>query len=347
VSFAEDDNVVKDAQRVADSFLNETSHSVLSLNNPDLATADPEAAADEVTEHWIQAPKSFILACVYFVAAWNAFEGDPEKLDVFLARLAYRRVLSQDDILTRWKSNGKVAMLRKIGRHADSLLMPSILPLLPAHYSILYQICLLIEEVGPDRAERELSTRPGATRDDVIKVRSALRPDDTENQTIPATPALGETGVQVFALRPSARDWRFFANDYVHPNTLDHCLNRPQTADNAGLVAIVPILMLGTFERALMPLLGFGALDKLFLQSRVESPEITDRDVIVVARRGNFRPQPLTDFPAEVGHRDVLTLADLFFPNTTVKSQLFAQQRADGWTTLIGDENWNERPSVR
>jgi hypothetical protein len=346
VNFVDNDNVVKDAQRVADNFLSETSHAALSLNNPELATADPEAAADQVTEHWTNAPKSLIWACVYFVLAWNAFKDDPDKLDAFLARLASRRVLSQDDILTRWKANGKVAMLRKIGRHADSLLMPSILPLLTAYYSIIYQICLMIEDVGFDRAERWLSTRPNATRDEVINGRSAFKGDE-EREPIPSLPAFEDTGAQLFALQLSSKDRRYFANDYVETDALDRGLNRPQTADNAGLVAIVPISMLGTFERALMPLLGFGALDKVFLQSRVESPEITDRDVIVVARRGNFRPQPLNVFPADAGHRDVLTLACLFFPDATVKCQLFAQQRADGWTTLVGDENWNERPSVR
>lgn len=341
-----DNDAVKDAQRVAGSFLNETSHAALSHNNPELATADPEAAADRVTEHWINAPKSLILACVYFVAAWNAFEDYPDKLDAFLARLASTRVLSQDDILTRWKANGKVAMLRKIGRHADLLMLPSILPFLTAYYSIIYQICLMIEDVGFDQTERWLSTRPNATRDEVIRGRAAFK-GDAESEPISAPQSFQDTEVQVFALQLPSKDWRYFANDYVETDALDRCLNRPQSAENAGLVAFVPLPMLGTFERAFMPLLGFGALDKLFLESRVESPEITDRDVIVVARRGNFRPQPLNVFPADAGHRDILALADLFFPDTTVRCQLFARERADGWTTLIGDENWNERPSVR
>jgi hypothetical protein len=344
----DDNDTVKLAERIADSLLDGTSHVAVAAHRAsELAAADPEAAADRVTEHWINAPKFLILACVYFVLAWNAFEKSSEKLDAFLARLAFRRVLSQDDILTRWKANGKVAMLRKIGRHADSLLLPSILPLLPAYYSIIYQICLLIEEVGLDRTERELSTRPGATRDDVIKVRSAHKTVDTDSQPIPPPLPFEDTGAHLFALQLTTRDLRLFLNDYVNSNALDRCLRRPQTAENAGLVAIVPILMLGTFERALMPLLGFGRIEKLFFESNIENPEITDRDVIVAARRGNFRPQPLDAFPADWGHHDVLTLADFFFPDSAVRCQLFAQRRTDGWLTFIDDENWNEKPSIR
>jgi hypothetical protein len=339
------DNVVGDAQRIADDFLNGTSD--VALSHYDLELADPEAAANRVAEHWINAPKSLIFARAYLVAALNTFTNSPEKIDAFLSRLVTGRVLSENDFLARWKANGKLAMLRKIGQHADTLLQPSILCLLPAHYSIVYQICLLIEEVGADRTELELSTRSDLTREDVIKVRAASKPRDTKNEPIPPLPSVEETGAQLFALRLSAGELRLFANEYVEIDTLDRCFRRPQTADNAGLVAVVPILMLGTFERALMPLLGFDAPDKLFLERGVDQPEITNRDVIVVARRGSYRPLPLTAFHADLSLQGVLTLAAMFFPDSTVKCHLFAQKRVEGWLTFIDDENWHERPSVR
>jgi hypothetical protein len=341
-----DNDIAAKGQSGADDFLEGTSHIALSLRNSEFGATDPEAAADRVTEHWINAPKYLILACVYFAAAWNAFEDNPEKLSAFLARLAFRRVLSEDDILTRGKANGKVAMLRKIGRHADSLLLPSILPLLTAYYSIIYQICLMIEDVGFNRAERWLSTRPNATRDEVIKGRAAFE-GDAGSEPIPSLPPFEETGVHVFALQPSSWDLRLLAKDYVQPDALDRGLRRPQTAENAGLVALVPILMLGTFERALMPLLGFGGIDKLYFERHLDQPEITDRNVIIVARRGSFRPRPLDAFPADWNRRDILTLADFFFPDGSVKCHLFAQSRTAGWSTLIGNENWKEPPSVR
>jgi hypothetical protein len=329
-----------------DGYLNGTSlGTTLSLQGVDLATIDPEAAADRVNERWVSAAKFLIWACVYFVAAWNTFANDPGKLQIFLLRLAFQRVLSEDDVLTSWKTNGKVAMLRKIGGHADTLLLPSILRLLPAHYSVIYQICLLIEEAGIHRAEIELSTRPEATRDDVIKVRAALKAGDTHSE--PPLPSVDGSAAQVFALHLGERDLRPFVNDYVQLDALDRGLRRPQPADDAGLVSIVPIRMLGPFERSLMPLLGFSGIDKLFLESGVDHPEITDRNVIVIGKRGHFRAQPLTAFPADLDHHDVLTLAGMFFPESTIRCQLFAQKRTDGWLTFIGDENWNERPSVR
>jgi hypothetical protein len=340
-----ENNAETRCQRIVDRYLDGTIlGATITLQGTDLAT-DPEAAADQVTENWFKAAESLIFSCVYFVAAWKAFENHPEKLEIFLSRLASRRMLSEDDIRTSWKTNGKVAMLRKIGGHADTLLRPSILRLLPAHYSVIYQICLLIEESGVDRAGIELSTLPEATRDDVIKVRAALKARDTESNR--PLSSVDESAAQLFALHLGARDLRTFLNDYVQLDALDRCLRRPQPADNAGLVGIVPILMLGTFERTLMPLLGFGGIDKLFFESSLDHPEITDRDVVVVGKRGNVRMRPLTAFPADSDHHDVLTLAGMFFPESTVRCQLFAQARADGWLTFIGDENWNERPTVR
>ena len=114
--------------------------------------SDAVAAADRVAEHWVNAAKSLVLACACLVGGLNTFAEDPKKLDVFLARLVAKRVFSENDVLARLKANGKLAMLGKIGRNADTLLHPAVLCLLPAHYSIIYQICLLIEEVGRERA---------------------------------------------------------------------------------------------------------------------------------------------------------------------------------------------------
>jgi hypothetical protein len=253
-------------------------------------------------------------------------------------------VLSENDVLARLKANGKLAMLGKIGRNAETLLQPSILRLLPAHYSIMYQICLLIEEVGRERAEAELAGYSDTTREDVIKIRAALKPDHAEREpVVPAT--FDDSAAQLYAVRLTTQGARAFSNDYARFDTLDKCLHRPQPADNAGLVAIVPLRMLGTFERTLMPLLGFSALNGLYLEAPLNQPEITDRDVIVVAKRGSFRSRSLTAFPSDAG--SVLKLAEYFFPDCGVKCQLFADARSDGWLTLISDENWIEKPSVR
>jgi hypothetical protein len=318
-----------------------TSHRTL-----DLTSTDAQVAADRVVEHWINASRSLVLACAYFVAGLSAFERDSAKRDAFLAHLVAKGVFSQNDVLAQLKANGKLAMLMKIGRHAEALLQPNMLRLLPAHYSIIYQICLLIEEVGRESAEGELTGHPDATRDDVIKIRAALKPLDKEREPIAST-ALDDSVAQLFALRLTGPALRPFAEEYPGIDTLHRCLRRPQPADDAGLVALVPIMMLGTFERALMPLLGFDAPDGLFLEKGVDRPDITDRDVIVVAKRGSFRPQPLAAFPPAIDGRELLALAESFFPDCTVKCQPFAKARADGWLTLVDDENLNERPTVR
>jgi hypothetical protein len=342
MSFANND-AVGQAQRHADSLggIDTGPHSDTCPTESDAA-----AAADRVAEYWVNAAKSLVLACVHLVAGLTLFAADPKQLEVFLARLVAKRVFSDNDVLARLKANGKLAMLGKIGRNAEALLLPSVLCLLPAHYSIIYQICLLIEEVGRERAEAELSGHQDTTREDVLKIRAALKaPDAAPEPVAPVT--FDDSAAQLFALRLAAQDVRTFASDYAGIDTLDECLRRPPPADDAGLVALVPIVMLGTFERTLMPLLGFGRADRLYFESAVDQPDVTDRDVIVVAKRGSFQPQPLTAFSSDLGHHDLLTLAEFFFPGCGIKCQLFAQGRSDGWLTLIDDENWNEKPSVR
>ncbi|KRR14924.1 hypothetical protein CQ12_32300 [Bradyrhizobium jicamae] len=306
--------------------------------------SDAVDAADRVADHWVNAAKSLVQACALLVRGLNFFAKDPEKLDVFLARLVAKRVFSENDVLARLKANGKLAMLGKIGRNAETLLQPSVLCLLPAHYSIIYQICLLVEEVGCERAKAELAAYSDIAREDVLKMRAALKaPDTTPEPVAPVT--VDGFAAQLFAVRFTTQSVRSFASDYASIDTLDQCLRRPQPADNAGLVAIVPILALGTFEREFMPLLGFDGPDHLFFGTAPNQPEITDLDVIVVAKRGGFRPELLTAFPSDAG--SVLKLAEFFFPGCDVKCQLFADARASGWSTLIGDENWIEKPSVR
>ncbi|WP_271623745.1 hypothetical protein [Bradyrhizobium sp. CCBAU 11430] len=330
------------ARRLAGRVLASSSDNA-SPHGPALAGMDAEVAADTVAQYWADAAQSLVIACFHLNAGLNSFAEQPEMLNAFLTRLVARRVLSDNDVLARLKTNGKLAMLAKIGRHAETLLQQSLLPLLPAHYSIIYQICLLIEEVGSDRAVDELAKRTEVTRDDVIKVRAAAKPPQgTAHESQPAPQIDGSA--ELFALRLTTQDARFFANEYARSDALDECLRRPPPADDAGFVAIIPILMMGTIERTLMPLMGFGAPQGLFFESPVQQPEITNREVIVVAKRGSFRPRPLLGFTP---CNSVLVLAESFFPNCAVKVQLFAQTRADGWSTLIGDENWTERPTVR
>lgn len=307
------------------------------------ATPDAELAADKVADYWIRAASFMVLGCKHLVAALRSFDKEPEKLGAFLRRLVARGVLSADDVLARLKANGKLAMLLKIGTHADALLQHPFLQLLALKgYSVAYQVCLLIEEIGVERALTELSGHTELTRDDVVKIRAALKPRENPPKESEQEPLDGTA--QLFAMRLSGHDARLFATEYAQSDTLANCLRHPLPADDAGLVAVVPITMLGAFERNLMPILGFGSIERLFIERDLRQPEITHLDVIAVAKRGSFHSRALTEFR---GAEDVLDLAEFFFPGCVAKHRLFADQRANGWTCLIGDENWHEKPTVR
>lgn len=305
---------------------------------------DAIAAADRVVEHFRNAPRSLVLACIDVLLWTDAFADHPEKLGAFFARLVTKRVLSENDVLSRAKKNGKLAMWRKIANNADTLLQPAWLCLLPAHYSIIYQICLLIEEIGSERALAALAGRHDLSREEVITIRAQQKDNDVPSA--PAAPTdLENSATQLFAVHFTELDARYFSPEYATADTLSECLRRPGPADNAGLVVVAPIRFMGAIERAFMPLLGFGSPDSIFLQAARNQPEITDSEIILVARRGNYRHQPLLTFPSK--ETSVLSLAEHFFPDCKVKCQLFAEQPAQGWSTLIGDGNWIEKPSVR
>lgn len=314
--------------------------------NFDVSVTDPKVLADAVIACWQRAPEATIWAGVYLAAALQTLGESGQNLEAFLRYLVSGGVLSENDALGRLRAHGKLSMLRKIGQHADSLLQPSILRRLPAYYSIIYQFCLLIEDVGADRAKVELSTLQEVSREDLIKRRAELKVREAESGTV-SPPPLDYERVQLFALDyPSARDQRFFSNEYVGLDTLARCFRRPDPADGAGLVGVIPIRLLGLFERTLMPLLGFRSINKFLLESGVDYPDITDRNVIAVAERGDFPSQPLTAFPSAQGLEDVLTIADRLFPHAARKCNLFARKRTEGWLSFVGDENWNEMPSL-
>ena len=341
-----DDVALQPAQRISNDIQPEMSVRPLSQHNFNSLETDPEATADQIVELWRGSAKSLVMACFYLLSGLKTFADVAEKRDAFLRRLVTKRMFSENDVLARAKKNGKISMLKTIGEHAEALLEPSLLCLLSAHYSTIYQICLLIEDVGVERAQRELAKHYDYGRDDVVKMRAELTKPLAV--PIPISPAsFNDSAAQLFALQLLTDNIRIFANDYPSLETLNECLRRPPPADNAGLVALVPLAGLGIFERTLMPLLGFGKADRLYFGSAVDQPDVTDRSVIIVAKRGNFHAQSMTEFLSDPAHHEILTLAGFFFPGCDVKCQLFAEARADGWSTLIGDENWNEKPSVR
>jgi hypothetical protein len=236
-----DTNVLADAQRIADGLPpKEDDLKAPTHDASDIDLTDAEAAADRVAEHWTNAARSLILACALLVGSLNSFADVREKLETFLSRLVARRVLSENDVLARLKANGKLSMLQKIGRHADTLLQPSFLPYLPAHYSLIYQICLTIEAGGRDRTQLELAAHPDATRDDIVKIRAALTSPEVGSARTPVMPIVDGSTAQLFALDLDAKELHPFSNEYPEIDTLQRCLRHPEAADDAGLVARVP-----------------------------------------------------------------------------------------------------------
>ena len=78
MSLAEDDE--KPSRRFADSFLDGTSHSALDRQRTALSGTNPQAAADQVADQWMDSARSLVLACAYFVGALHTFDHQPSAL---------------------------------------------------------------------------------------------------------------------------------------------------------------------------------------------------------------------------------------------------------------------------
>lgn len=300
--------------------------------------------AREAITHFRAATPNVIAGCRTTAVAADRLGVSTPAFRRFIQFLKEAKVLSENDALSGLRANGKLSMFRKIGEHADSLLDEAMLPLLPPHYSVLYQVVLLIERAGIEFTAGYLkSLGPGFVREDIINANLPTMP----NAAAPATSAdnLPMVASQLFVVTPSKRDLDFFRQTYAEPSTLDQLLARPQPAESAGLVVLLPLLLLGTIERTLLPLLGFSKPARLLLLGQDTSPDITSRDVVLVADRGTTVAAGIDVEFLRQQRLNITDVAEHLFPEACQKCHLFARERRAGWDCLVDSENWIQEPS--
>jgi hypothetical protein len=95
----------------------------------------------------------------------------------------------------------------------------------------------------------------------------------------------------------------------------------------------------------LLRLCGFARARHVLRVDDFSPIDVTERRIIVTAVRGKQRfvlPQALAaaDLMVET------VIAAGLFPDTTSRLHLFALGQSPGWTSLVGDGTWLERPSL-
>lgn len=112
--------------------------------------AEPQAIARDFLRHRAMAVSEEVSADTVLARGIREFRSDEAKLSEMLRSLVTAKVLSEDEAKASGDAKAKkneIAMLIKIGEHADILLHPKILPLLQPGHSVLYQLVKLYEDL--------------------------------------------------------------------------------------------------------------------------------------------------------------------------------------------------------
>lgn len=314
--------------------------------------------------------KSFIAACARTNTAIERFQHDDSAIKKFMSVLVAGRVLSEQEGRAELGSS-KLSKLRQIGKHSDMLLRPEVLRLLQSGYSLIYQVTVLFEKLEGDEdakvAEilRMFVEYEVLNREDLIKAtklvkrarldapaeNNDLAPMETEFTTY-TVPNLIESGQRfdLLFLTPSARDMRLLAEDYPDETILSHCLRLHEVvADNAVALVTARIRDLPIVANRLLPHCGFGRLSNVLLPCEPIQSDLVDAEVFIAAKRGKAVPifVPERGWLKEYVSQDAVSIADQLTPSSVHKLHVFASAASAGWMSVVGDDCWIEKPSVR
>lgn len=272
------------------------------------------------------------------------------------------------------RASPKLSKFCKIGENADILLHAEVLPRLSgAEYTISYEMLLLHDILPGDRASRTgcIVQIIGSVEGDISRQflkneRKRLTDADPSAddagrsapiQVPPAGPSIGSMphvagGGQAYDLvliEPTRNDRKLLNEDYPDPETITQLFRVFNiVADDAVVIAIAAIADVSTILR-LLPLCGFGRPSHALLERQPASPDVLGDKIVMVAQRGRA---PAVTIPGDFWNGNTspianTAVADLLVPDATRKLHAFATVRTSGWTSLIGDENWIERPSLQ
>ncbi len=309
--------------------------------------------------------------CEKISAAIKIYGEDPELLDEFLLKLVEGRVLTLREARLRLGSS-QLNKLRKIGKYANALRRPDILPYLVSGYSVIYQACILLEQkLEGDEAQRtaglaQILQRCPANEDisrgyliDTGKLLDAskralasMSADDSRPEAAARSAkvlALGER-FDLLVITPTDKDIALLRRDYVD-GSLERALQLYQRMDaNAAAVIILPVLDALVLANRLLHLAGFHRPTSASLVRHPIFPKVSDAQFIITAERGEMPISSADDLAwlDDGAELDARAIAERLYPTASRKLHAFAATKRDGWTCLVGDqENWVEKPSIK
>jgi hypothetical protein len=327
------------------------------------ATGDPAAEAAKILQLMRKSTESVIQACVCVKEAMDKFEGDRGATDKFLDGLVEGQLLTRAEARLGAGST-KIMKLCTIGKNAELLRRPEILRHLQPGYTVMYHAVLLNEALKGKEVKfiQILEASPGELTREYLIVETKKAKSPT--RSIPAVPKVGSPDVtkqtmdglikagqraDLIALTPSDRDLHRLRETYADRQTLARCMRVNELVkDSAVAVVLAQVGDLPRVAEKLLPLCGFSGFLHVLLPQRPTRPDLTDIEVIVVATRGrgDLLQIDFDRWPADDGPLDAPSIAARLAPTATDRLHVFATAITDGWTCVVGDDNWVELPSL-
>jgi len=300
--------------------------------------------------------RSVIDACVRTNETVQRFSDDPDSIDAFLAVLVDGNIISRNEARLG-KASLKLVKLCTIGAHCGLLSREEVFQYLAPGYSVIYQAVVLYNTLRGSEDDR-FKQLVRILREERPVSREALiaRTADAKeaNKVLESAPPAGchrvepiddiQHAHELVLLTPNCqREFRRLNED---------CVDRPYfcqlahdlVAKEATAVVVARLANLPLIENKLLPMCGFEGVSRVLLIRDPLDADVTHAEIAVLAERGPREDARTEDFewlPHDESV-DAALLASRLAPNATRKLHLFASEKRNGWTSVIGEANWSQ-----
>jgi hypothetical protein len=301
--------------------------------------------------------RAVIDACVLTATTCQRF---PDSIDEFLDVLVAGNIISRAE-RRLGPASPKLSKLRTIGNHAELLNREEVFPHLVSGFTVIHQLLVLYKKLdGNDEARvRKLV--------DIIRLQPTLSMDFLKEQTdiakkstppeVPNEPSafegdpcntdsaleMGRGKYDLVLLSPDSRDVRRLSEDYPESGDSPRCLRVHEDVDADSIAVVIARLVdLPVIINRLLSYCGIDRVSRVMLVREPLDRDVTDAEVVVVADRGRRQFELPRDFawPAKGEPIDGISIATRLAPHSSNRLHLFAPRKCDGWSSVIGDENW-------
>lgn len=318
--------------------------------------SDAAAEAALVVSGFRSGVRAVIDACVRTFETVQRFGDDPVSIDAFLAGLVDGNLISRSEARLG-KASPKLVKLCTIGANCGLLSREEVFEHLVPGYSVIYQALVLYntlqgsEDDRFNQLVRILREERPVSREALIARTAAAKAANKGLESVPAAvdrhvgPVADIRHTHDFVLLTPDRTRHFsrLNEDYLDRPGFSQ-LAHDLLAQEATAVVVARLADLPLIENKLLPMCGFEGMSRVFLIREPLDADVTHAEIAVLAKRGprdDAIKEEFEWFPRGEA-LDAALLWSRLAPNATRKLHLFASEKRNGWTSIIGEANWNQ-----